>query len=367
MYLDSYNNNTYIKCLDLLQTGQDKIKNYLEKVSANSNFKEIDFLIEIYDSIFDQTLLKDNIQFKTERIFKPHYVVNPSVHSKANSYWHITLKVESEEMSWLDNIYESQLSNVLKLYIHTFSKVNHFLISLSSRQFEKFNLIFDKVAFENQKYIDSSINREEFEKREKLENTIIKNFPYEGFYHMTDYSNVKDILKYGLLSHNEAHKLGLVKVDISNKQVNDRRNRHVVALKGNIHDYTPLYINPQNPMLHNKQNVKDQLVMFEVTPHILLEKDTFFTDGNAASIITEFYSDLTDINKLDWNVIRKRPGFHQDWTRKMNSEVLVKDIVSHYYINKIIVPNKKIFNEMLKLFPNHLGINIHHNEEIFNI
>jgi len=67
-------------------------------------------------------------------------------------------------------------------------------------------------------------------------------------YHMTDLNNLASVLKHGLLSHNEAHKRGLVSRDISNEEVNHRRGRKLI--NGILlHDYVNFYFQPKNPVL----------------------------------------------------------------------------------------------------------------------
>jgi len=61
-------------------------------------------------------------------------------------------------------------------------------------------------------------------------------------YHMTAISNLRSILEHGLLSHNEAHRLGLVMRDISDPEVQRRRDDKKDTIYNRfLHDYVPLY------------------------------------------------------------------------------------------------------------------------------
>jgi hypothetical protein len=62
---------------------------------------------------------------------------------------------------------------------------------------------------------------------------------------MTAISNLPFILQHGLLSHNEAHRLGLV-TDISDPTVQYLRGNHIIN-NIKLHDYVPFYFSPRNP------------------------------------------------------------------------------------------------------------------------
>ncbi|HKJ33293.1 MAG TPA: DarT ssDNA thymidine ADP-ribosyltransferase family protein, partial [Balneolales bacterium] len=82
---------------------------------------------------------------------------------------------------------------------------------------------------------------------------LLKEAGVDYLYHMTHLANLNGILEKGLLSHNKAHKKGLLAQDISDSTVNNRRVK--------IHNYVPLYFNPKNPMLYRRRNIQDELVI----------------------------------------------------------------------------------------------------------
>src|SRR5690606_35748289 len=98
-YIDSYNNNDYIKILKLLQDEMAAIKNFLTSISQDNSFKEITDLEKFYNNIFSQEVIEKHIFCKISQVYKPLYLSNPGPHSKGNSYFHLTLKLVSEEIN----------------------------------------------------------------------------------------------------------------------------------------------------------------------------------------------------------------------------------------------------------------------------
>ena len=369
MLLESYNENIYLKNLEILLEGLDKVDVFIDWIQEEKKYDEIDLLIDIYDSIFFNKTSTDSIEYNTSRINRPHYVRELKNHTKANSYWHIILRLKSEDIVSLDKIYNSRLSKLLKLYINTFSKVNNFMISFNSKQLMKFKEIIKEVKRDINKFLESSFNKAELDKKEKLSDEKLQNLPFGSFFHMTDIHNLKDILDKGMFSHNLARDFGLLKVDNSNQMINDKRDRVEKSLGGNIHDFVPLYINPRNSMLEFiiKNDKLNDLIFLRVTPHIILEDNVFFSDGNAASKTTKFYSETNDLDMLDWDVINDKwnSSSTNEIKKKEMSEVLVKHEISLQYINEIIFNNNNNLDYLMKLFPNHLGITLTFDEEIF--
>jgi hypothetical protein len=150
---------------------------------------------------------------------------------------------------------------------------------------------------------------------------------------MTHISNLKNILDFDLLSHNRAHSLGFNQADISNSEVNSRRCR--------IHDFVPLYFTPRNPMLYSRKHVQNELVILCVD-RTILKDNVVFSDGNAASGTTKFYTRLEDLTKINWKVVRANywNGF-EDGKRIRCSEVLKRDAIGVNSILKIVCFDQK--------------------------
>ena len=121
----------------------------------------------------------------------------------------------------------------------------------------------------------------------------LSNYGVEYIYHMTHIDNIPGILKYGLQAHGNSHQ----KIDISNQDVNNRRVRREPVYGKRIHDYVPFYFSSRNAMLYAQYN-EDDIVILELDASLMYESGVIFTDGNASSSSTQFYSDLADLDDL---------------------------------------------------------------------
>lgn len=372
-YIDSYNANDYIKILKLLQGEMTVIEDFLASIGLNNDFRKIDDLESFYNNFFGQEIIKKHIVCKINQIYKPLYLSDPGRHSKGNSYYHLTLKLDSEEIKWLDPLYNNVLSRGIRFYKHLFSKVDNYFISKNRRQLKNYAQVFEKVKEEIEVFLDSVDKREILSKRQQLKTELLTKIPFRGLFYITHLDNISSILKLGILSHNLAHRNGFVSTDISNQQVNARRNRVDPNLGGNIHDYTPLYFNHKNPMLYNlcKNTDINKLILLKVNPHILLANNVSFSDGNASVRSTKFYNDIKEFNNLNWELINSGSWNHYEFNIKreqrriMCSEVLAKDKIPPYYINEIFVYSEKTLERILPMFPNHLGIKVDVNKSLY--
>ena len=190
------------------------------------------------------------------------------------------------------------------------------------------------------------VKRDEDERKKpsKADDEIFGSFGIEYLYHMTAIKNFPSIIEYGLWSHNAAHSKGLVSIDISNKQVNSRRNRIIGMVGKNLHDYVPFYFNQRNAMMWCKRSINQSLIILCINPNNLHLKDSLFTDGNAAAYNTIFYSDLEKLNKLHWQCIfSKTSGLEFDGgKRKRMAEGLIYEILNINKIKKIYCYNGRL-------------------------
>jgi len=153
------------------------------------------------------------------------------------------------------------------------------------------------------------------------------------FWYITHKANLKSILKRGILNHYDASRLEPNRFDISDPDAQRWREEKDPHFKRTIHSYAPLYINPKNPMLYVRREIRNSLLLLEVQPSVLFDTEYLITDGNAASRITNFYKSVDSVDKLPWDVLKGDywPDF-QDGKRKMCSEVLVYPKVDPQYI-----------------------------------
>lgn len=171
---------------------------------------------------------------------------------------------------------------------------------------------------------------------ESIQNKKIKDlflrYKTQSFWHLTHFSNIKSILKLGILSHKYAIKHR--ECDISEHSVQDRRARtNDPIYKNCLHSYVPLFLRNSNPMLFRRRQLKDELVFIEVDVLCLKQDGYLITDGNAASQNTKFYSSIDSLEKLPWNVLDADYwDEHPDGKRKRQAEVLIpKRVCSQYF------------------------------------
>ncbi len=178
--------------------------------------------------------------------------------------------------------------------------------------------------------------------------------------HITHYSNIQNIISQGILSHNEAYKGNLITQDISMESVQKRRDfARIPNTRIKIHDCASLYFNSRNPMLYKLKERQKELVLIQVDPDILMQANTYFTDGNAASTKTKFYNDIKDIDRLNWNIIIDSSWNHPDEVihsenkRIRCAEVLVNGKIENFQIFQIICYSNDIKELIEDAISNH--------------
>lgn len=187
---------------------------------------------------------------------------------------------------------------------------------------------------------------------------MLKQYHIGSLDHMTHIDNLESILKYGLLAHSNPHK----KRDISNTEVNNRRNKKESIYGHTIHEYVPFYFNPRNAMMY--RNKDEDIVVLAFSQKLIFENNTIFTNKNASANSVKFFNSGQQLNKLEWNYV-----WSDSWNNKVNrtevmqammSEVL---IYSHVSINNLIgvyaknESMKKLLIEKYSLPANKIKIN----------
>jgi hypothetical protein len=358
-YLSSYNENTYLNLILRLNEELPKIENFLISFQTTRDFSQIDTLVDHFELLFNSNDLFRHIDYKLQKIYKSLYLTNPGPFTKGNSYFHLTLKLKSDEIIWIDQIYDFRLTNLIKLFRHLFSRIDNYFIDFNSKQLSKYLVLVKSAGEDIKKFIAYNDHRDVISKRRKLDEKHLKRLPFGGLFYIAHLSNIDKILNLGILSHTKAHQSGLVSVDISNQSVNSLRNRDEPILNHKIHEYAPLYINPKNPMLYKlcSSGLRNELVLLKINPHILLNEEVLFSDGNAASRATKFFKNIDDFNLLNWECINDTYWTNYlDGKRFRCSEVLVYEEIPLYYINEINTFSPSTLEKILPMFPNHLGI-----------
>ena len=200
--------------------------------------------------------------------------------------------------------------------------------------------------------IQELIDRIEFEFNSENEN-VLDNYKIDYVFHMTEVSNLKNILQYGLLSHNEAHSKGFNKTDIALQDVNQRRANKKPIHGISLHDYVPMYFNPKNPMLYRRKQIQDNIVILAIDRRVIYQNKSIFSDGNAASDATKFFNNLSDLVRLNWQCIRNEYwNDYVDGKRIKCAETLTHPKIPIKYVKKIhcnSIQTKNIVDKMVSI------------------
>lgn len=167
-------------------------------------------------------------------------------------------------------------------------------------------------------------------------------------YHITHIANLPAILQEdGLLCDAEAERRGLCAQSIAYDTIKERRKRRrvenlkgqPVAAGGVLADYVPFYFCNRSPMLGaiHKGSVpayqggqRDVVYLVAQAEAVAAALPNWcFTDGHAVEAVTDFCSELKDLNRVDWNAVQTwRWGGRwrladPDVTRRKQAEFLV--------------------------------------------
>ncbi|QDI90444.1 DUF4433 domain-containing protein [Salicibibacter halophilus] len=159
-------------------------------------------------------------------------------------------------------------------------------------------------------------------------------------YHITDYRNLPSILDNGgLAAHSRVSGNKISYTDIAHHSIQSRRSKISVsaAPRGMLHDYVPFYFSPRSPMLYaiHRKNVEgfsgtqDDIIYLVTSTDVIKDggKDFVFTDGHAIMLWTEFYNELSHLDKIDWEVMDSiywnDTDQDPDRTRRRQAEFLV--------------------------------------------
>lgn len=189
----------------------------------------------------------------------------------------------------------------------------------------------------------------------------LKNYDITKLWHMTHIDNLSNIQKHGLISYYKSRKLGLLKFDISNPGVQNHRNRKEPIYNNSIHSYVPLYFNPRNPMLYVRKNLQSFIIILEFNANSIFQYDkVIFTDGNAASQNTKFYSSISDLKYLDWLCLNAMSYWNDfiDGKRKRCAEILVPNKIPLNEVCKIICYNSYSSNNVKKVLNDNIEVQI---------
>ena len=164
------------------------------------------------------------------------------------------------------------------------------------------------------------------------------------------------------------------RIAIGNAEIISERDRRIVSCYPGtvVNNYVPFYFSVRTPMLlnihsgHLIKKIHQSKIVYLCIPLLDVANDNFqwcFTDGNAAKHITSYYTNLKDIDSIDWHSISTTDFKHdnadgdEDRIRKKHSEFLVKDYVPGNLIKGIVVYNESAKTNV-KAITQKLGLEI---------
>ena len=173
-------------------------------------------------------------------------------------------------------------------------------------------------------------------------------------YHMTHIDNLQNILSSGfLLCKNKLKNVKYTDVAIQNIQ-DKRANRIVPKIPyGNLHDYVPFYFSTCTPMLYKlyKSGMQENMIFFMTDTNNVSQAQLqyVFSDRHAIIQYAEFYNDINELHKLDWNSISEKVwGYVPDTTKnKEEKEAELPDIREKKHA-EFLVYQKIVYKKRVK-------------------
>jgi hypothetical protein len=160
----------------------------------------------------------------------------------------------------------------------------------------------------------------------------------------------------GLHAPNHTPKDGLAYKTIHNVDIQQERARKKVAVGpgGVIHDYVPFYFGCLSPMLLQLKTGRvagytegqEPLIYLAALAQAVCDSgaEFVFTDGHGIAAFTSWYSDLADLDKVDWDMVHQRYWSDNlndmDRQRRKQAEFLVHRFCDWSLIRQIRVLNK---------------------------
>lgn len=150
--------------------------------------------------------------------------------------------------------------------------------------------------------------------------------------------------------------------NIGNSELIEKRHHHPVrhSMGGTLGDYIPFYFTPFSPMMYNiktgwngiRKRDNEEIVILVSSLHRVcdLELPFLFTDMHAYLAAATFYSDLADLDKIDWSILQRR-----DFQRDLNdlgkvdryqAEALIRHVMPLEGLLGVVCYNNTVESQM---------------------
>lgn len=255
--------------------------------------------------------------------------------------------VKEEYIPSLKTLFISSMSDYMKNYDKNIEEAIYWYKKSANHNYlpaiERLNLLNINYNEDKLKVLDSNCIH------------ILEKLNIKLIYHMTHLKNLRNILEHGLLSHNNSYKV----IDISNEEVNSRRDRLEPIYNNTVHYYVPFYFNPRNAMLYRNQKFfNNNIIIIGYKNELLLKDNVVYTNANAAADETYYSNNINDLintNFIDFNKV-----FSSGWNnygnldnklkQTMMAEVLIPSKVENNMIDTIFCINNEVKHYILKNF-----------------
>ncbi len=182
-------------------------------------------------------------------------------------------------------------------------------------------------------------------------------------FHITHIDNLSSIIRAGaLFCDSTMNSDGVEHVGIAHMHIKARRAKRVVEIPpyGTLADYVPFYFAPRSPMLYaiNGGYVEGYSEGQGAVLHLVSSVETIlkagldyvFSDGHAELVISRFYKDPSDLDKVDWDVMKSRywndTEDDTDRKRRRQAEFLVSNFFPWNLVERIGVINGETKKEV---------------------
>lgn len=131
-------------------------------------------------------------------------------------------------------------------------------------------------------------------------------------------------------------------VNIGSVELISKRATHTVPIApgGFLNDYVPFYFTPFSVMMRNilsgrgvQQRRNDEIIILVSTLHAIHKQGLpfVFTDGHAYSQTSYYYSNLADLNRINWGVLQRR-DFKRDPEDPLKFEQYQAEALIHRHV-----------------------------------
>jgi hypothetical protein len=348
----------------------DEIKNIitlLNKIEKHGVTSEANNIISIYDRFFLNKELEDHIKYEIDYVGSStsfRYLTQPNSEHGSK---HLTLLLNSEEINWIDSLYDKKISEIIEFFRYLFSVIENYSIYKDKSRLSMFLQVAAEINKEVESFLaiikqDEKDIPEDYKKLKTIENQekklkskgipfkpdkqdyidIIKKQNIKYLYHFTDINNLISIKESGgLYSWGYLEKAGKgVK-----KYASNRISRLLDERKG-AENYVRLSFTENHPMNTSKADKSHiKPVVFKINPELIYHIGTKYCDRNAIMAGAKISDSFEYFKSIRFDLFNKKyDNLNADEKMYYSAEILIYEHVPIKYIlnfDEVFEKNKK--------------------------